>query len=275
MRIGWIMVAVAASVLAAREASACGTRVELATHDETRSLYVMAGPTKAGRGVLLLLPGGGGFLDFDGSGCPRKLGGNSLVAMQPLFQAGGFATALLDAPSDHHGDDGLGGFRVDAEHARDIGTAITDIRRRTSLPVWLVGTSRGTISAVNAAARLEGNRAPDGVILTSPITHPRERAHKEWVTQSVFSVDLAEIRIPILVIAHEADKCVRTPSDRAARVADATASTRKQTAIVTGGPGWKGPTSVKACRGKAPHGFFGQHEDVADGIMRFIAGGRF
>lgn len=275
MRISWIMAAFAAAVLVAQDAGACGTPVELATHDDTRTLYVMAGPTKEGRGVLLLLPGGGGFLDFDGSGCPQKLGGNSLVEMQPLFHTRGFATALLDAPSDHHGGDGLGGFRIDADHAHDIGIAIADVRRRTDLPVWLVGTSRGTISAINAATRLETDRLPDGVILTSPITQPRDRAYKAWVTQSVFSFDLENIRIPILVIAHEADKCVRTPADRAGRITEATASPREQTVIMTGGPGWQGPTSVKACRGKAPHGFIQQREDVADGIARFVAGERF
>jgi hypothetical protein len=41
------------------------------------------------------------------------------------------------------------------------------LRMRTQGAVWLVGTSRGSISALNAAARLSGPSAPDGIVLTS------------------------------------------------------------------------------------------------------------
>ena len=81
--------------------------------------------------------------------------------------------------------------------------------------------------------------------------------------------------MPILVVAHTEDKCVRTPPDRAGEIIDETAADREQTVTVTGGPGWSGGTSVKACRGKAPHGFIGQRADVVDGLLRFIAGGDY
>ena len=90
---------------------------------------------------------------------------------------------------------------------------IAGMRARTHLPVWLIGTSRGAISAVNAASRLSGAAAPDGLILTSPVTSGREVAFKAWVAHSVFSLDLGDIKMPVLVIVHAEDKCIRTPPD--------------------------------------------------------------
>lgn len=45
----------------------------------------------------------------------------SLVRSQALFHREGFATALVDAPSDHTGDDGQGGLRAQRPHAEDLG----------------------------------------------------------------------------------------------------------------------------------------------------------
>ena len=208
-------------------------------------------------------------------GCPRNLTGNSLVRNRALFHRAGFATALVDAPSDHHKRDGLGGFRIEPEHAADIGTVIADLRDRTGRPVWLVGNSRGSISAVNAAVRLDGLAAPDGLVLTSPLTLGRKRAYKQWVTQSVFSVELAAIRMPVLVVVHGADKCIRTPPEIAGQIAAKTNGSREQTVTVAGGPGWAGGPSVKSCIGKSPHGFVEQEADVVAGVARFVRGGTF
>ena len=259
----------------AAAAEACGSLVSLTTHDGTSSRYSLSAIPGNARFALVLLPGGGGHLDLDDAGCPQKLTGNSLVRQQPQFHRSGIATALLDAPSDHQEGDGLGGFRIAADHADDIGRAIDDIRKRTGLPVWLAGTSRGGISAVNAASRLTGTAAPDGLVLTSPVTSGFEGGRKAWVEQTVFSVDLEAIGMPVLVVVHDADKCIRTPPQPGARITEKTGSNREQVVRVTGGPGWDGSESVEAWRGKAPHGFIDQDAEVADGIVRFIKGGRY
>ena len=255
--------------------SACGEVVALSTHDGTRAGYSLAGMSKDATAVLVLLPGGGGFLDLDDNGCPRKLKGNSLVRKRPLFHGAGLVTALVDAPDDYHGTEGLGGFRIERDHAEDIGKVIADMRRRTKLPVWLVGTSRGAISAANAASRLKGEQAPDGLVLTSPVTSGREGAYKAWVAHSVFTTELDEIKMPVLVVVHEDDKCVRTPPRLGKRIIEKTNGSREQAVTVTGGPGWNGGESVKACIGKSPHGFIDQEDEVAAGIARFVRGGAY
>ena len=259
----------------AQSGGACGVVVSLKGHDDSRTKYSLAGHSANATAVLVLLPGGSGFVDLDANGCARRLKGNSLVRTRGLFHGRGFATALVDAPSDHQAADGLGGFRIAPAHAEDIGRIVDDLRRRTGLPVWLAGTSRGSISAANAAARLQGTATPDGLVLTSPVTSGRVGGFKAWVAQTVFSVRLAAIRVPVLVVVHAADKCIRTPPELAARIAAGTDARREQIKTITGGPGWRGPPGLKACRGRAPHGFAGQKVDVTEGIVRFIRGGRY
>jgi hypothetical protein len=263
--------------LAAQEA--CGEVVGIASHGKTTTPVSIAMPPDSapqeGRMALVLLPGGPGYAALDAKGCARKLLGNSLVRTRDLFHRAGFVTALVDAPSDHRGEDGLGGFRMSPQHAEDIGKVIAHVRERTKLPVWLVGTSRGAISAVNAASRLTGPAAPDGLVLTSAVTSGRVGGRKAWVAQTVFSARLDAIRVPVLVVAHASDTCVRTPPRLAPGIVAKTSGTREQTVIVKGGPGTKRGVSVEACEGRTPHGFIGQETEVTDGIIRFIRGGSY
>lgn len=255
----------------------CGEVVSLTTHGDTTTRYALARPDPApARPVaLVLLAGGGGFIDLDDGGCPRGLTGNSLVRSASLFRAAGFITALLDAPSDHPGEDGLAGFRIDAAHAEDLGTIIADVRGRTRGAVWVLGTSRGSISAANAAARLSGDAAPDGVVLTSALMVGDRGAKKKWVAQTVFDLPLEAIRIPLLVVGHRADRCPRSPADHMDRLAERVGSARKHVVTLSGGPGWSGGSGLEACAGKAPHGFAEQEDELVQGIARFIGGGRF
>jgi hypothetical protein len=257
-------------------ATACGEVVTIETHDRTATRYALAYPQPAPpqgvRVALVLLVGGGGHPDLDEQGCPRALTGNSLVRSLPLFHGAGFATALVDAPSDHWGEDGLAGFRVAAEHAEDLGKVIADVRTRTKASVWLVGTSRGSISAVNAAATLSGPSAPDGLVLTSALMSGYVGGRKPWVANTVFDLPLEEIRVPVLVVGHAEDKCIRSPPDLMADITARTRGVREQIVTVSGGPGWSGSPGIGACVGRAPHGFVGQEVEVAAGIARFVDG---
>jgi hypothetical protein len=252
----------------------CGEVVRLSTHDRTTTLVSIAGPASAGQTALVLLVGGGGHLNLDDKGCPRSLVGNSLVRSLPHFHAAGFATALVDAPSDHPGEDGLAGFRLSSKHADDLGKVIAEVRRRSNGPVWLVGTSRGTISPVNAAARLASATAADGVVLTSAITSGGKGGQKPWVVQTVFDARLDAIRMPVLVVGHAADNCPRTPASLMGQITARTNGAREQVVTVTRGPGG-GQTGLEACQGRTPHGFLGQEAAVAAGIARFVRGGSY
>jgi hypothetical protein len=271
--------ALAAALIAlpalARAAESCGEVVSLQTHGSTTMRYAFARPSAPPTVTVVLLPGGAGHLDLDERGCPRMLIGNSLVRSIPLFHELGFATALVDAPSDHAGSDGLAGFRTDRRHAEDIGKAIADVRARTNTPVWLIGTSRGAISAANAASRLAGPPAPDGLVLTSALMLGDARAKRAWVTQSVFDLPLEAIRMPVLVVGHEVDTCIRSPAKLMGNITARTNGAREQVVVVTGGLGGSGLTSTEACEGRSPHGFLEQEREVAAGIARFIREGKY
>ncbi len=277
VRLAMAMASLCASMACAQSTPAapgtCGEVVTIATHGNTTTRYAYASPPGA-KVAVVLLAGGGGHLDLDDKGCPRALTGNSLVRSIPNFHDAGFATALVDAPSDFPGDDGLGGFRIAAEHADDLGKVIIDVRKRTQASIWLIGTSRGAISATSAGARLSGPAAPDGLILTSAVTFG-SRGQKSWVAQSVFDNPLQAIRMPLLVVGHAQDKCLRSPPELMEKIAARANSTRVQVVTVAGGPGLSGPSGLAACEGRTPHGYVDQEAEVAAGIARFIFGGKY
>jgi hypothetical protein len=255
---------------------ACGELVTIVAQPGSTLRYAWQPPSGTAPPVtLLLLPGGHGFVDLDAQACARKLKGNSLLRSLPLFHTAGFGTALVDAPTGFHGEDGLGGYRIDARHALDLGRVVADVRARTGGAVWVLGTSRGAISAVNAASRLSGEGAPDGVVLSSSVVSGQVGARKPWVAHSVFDLPLEDIRQPILVLGHAADTCIRSPASLMERIAARTQGAREQVVTITGGPGGAALSSVDACEGRSPHGFIEQEAEVASGIARFVRGGRY
>lgn len=256
----------------------CGDVIRLAAHDGATQQYALALPDgRPGKAAvtLVLLAGGGGHLALDARGCPTALTGNSLVRMRSRFLAAGFATAYVDAPSDHAGDDGLGGFRATQAHANDLGLVIRDLRERTGGTIWVVGTSRGSISAANAAARLEGSERPDGVVLTSPVSVGNPQGRKTWVAQTVFDVPLRELRQPLLVVGHAEDNCLRSPASMVDKIAAESGSARRQAVVISGGPGAAVAPGLAACEGRSPHGFLEQEDELAAGIARFVRGGSY
>ncbi len=265
---------------AAPPANGCGEVITIETHDRTTTRYTLAraqgAPAQDARIALVLLVGGGGNLNLDDKGCPRSLSGNVLMRMRPRFHSEGFVTALVDAPSDFPGGDGLAGFRIAPQHADDLGKVIGDVRTRTNGSVWLVGHSRGTISAANAAARLSGPVAPDGLVLMSAMMSGDARARKALAAQTVFDLRLEAIKMPVLVVGHAADNCVRSPAGLMGNITARTQGVREQVATVTGGPINPGRApSLSACEVREPHDYVDQESEVAAGIVRFIRGGSY
>lgn len=260
-------------------AGPCGVVVQVPTHDHSTSSYSLVppadGPGQAQPITLLLLAGGSGLVDLDGQGCARALAGNFLVRSIAAFNAAGFGTALLDAPSDLRGPDGLGGFRTAVQHAQDLGQVIADLRTRTHGAVWVVGSSRGSISAANAASRLPERAAPDGVVLVSVLTAGQPGAKKAWAAQTVFDLPLHTMHVPTLLVGHADDKCIRSPPQAMEKVAALLPAQRQQVVTVRGGPGYAGFPGLQACQGHAPHGFVDQEAQVVAGMARFVRGASY
>lgn len=270
MRLTELLLALALALPLAAQA-ACG-EVRSIDAEAGRLRYTLSLPDGGASAVLMLLVGGGGWLDLDDAGCPRRLRGNTLVRSLPAFHAEGLATALVDAPEGWTGDDGLAGERITGRHARDLGRVVADLRRRTGLAVWVVGTSRGSLSAANAAARLDGTQAPDGLVLSSVVSVSTPSQRKPWAVQTVFDLPLAQVRASVLLIGQSEDRCVASPPEALPRIAAGfVAAARLEAVVVTGGPGRPAP-GVDACEGRSPHGYLQQEAEVAAGIARFVRG---
>jgi hypothetical protein len=251
----------------------CGELVVLPAHDNATIAYSYrepAPPRAEPSAVFVMLPGISGKLMLDKSGCVRSLKGNSLIRTMARFLDSGYAVAMVDAPSDHTGPDGLAEFRTAPEHATDLGGIITDIRSRTNRPIVLASTSRGAISAVNAASRLHGQSAPDALILTSPLSLGREYSYKSLAMQSVFDLPLHDITAPTLILVHDADQCPRTPPERAILVLEKLGAKTRRLVSMSGGPMAKNPPAgMDACRGQTPHGFIGQDAEMVEILVEF------
>jgi len=148
--------------------------------------------------AVIVFAGGDGNLVMAPSG-PTQLRDNFLVRTGPLWVSEGFVVAMLDAPSDH--PRGLWNFRTTKKHAADVKQAIAAVREIARVPVWLVGTSMGTLSAANATARIAAG-GPAGVVLTSSVTVTSKGSY-----ETVMHAGLENIRVPALVAHHKDDRC--------------------------------------------------------------------
>ena len=153
---------------------------------------------KPAASVVLFMGGDGKLGGFQPNGNP-VLGGNFLVRSRSVFLSQGMTVAVVDAPSDRQEGRGLAGFRQSPQHMQDISAVMRYLRAQASVPVWLVGTSLGTVSAAAAAIRIR-EAGPDGIVLTSSFVNPSSQG-------ALPSHRLGDIRVPALLVHHEKDEC--------------------------------------------------------------------
>lgn len=225
----------------------------------TLGALLLEGPQP--RACVILLAGGAGNLRIAPDGSLGWGKGNFLVRTRALFAQQGFVVAVPDAPSDHSGEGLVGNFRVSAEHAQDIGVLAAYLKKAYGLPVWLVGTSMGTVSAANGAARL-GPEQVAGIVLTSTVTHDEKHG------PGVHGADLAAVRVPVLVLHHEGDDCPVSPLSGARSVqGDFPNVPRVEFVTVSGGAAGD---KVDRCGGASHHGYLGIEDEVVGRIAGWI-----
>lgn len=210
----------------------------------TQRAIVLAPPDP--KAAIVLIPGGHGGLQLFSNGSMKWGENNFLVRTRQLFAEQGLLVAVVDAPSDRQDPPFLQRYRQTPEHVSDLKAVIAWLRESAKVPVWLVGTSRGTQSAAHVAAELHGADGPDGIVLTATIlVDERSRA--------VTAMSLDRIRVPTLLVHHEQDGCAHCPFTAAQQVIDKlTHAPRKQLIAVTGGH-----TVGHPCEARAYHGFNG------------------
>lgn len=234
--------------------------VDVATRSGVSQRMLVLSPPEP-KAAVILIPGGHGGLQLFPSGSFKWGEGNFLVRSRQLFADQGLIVAVVDAPSDRQSPPFLSGFRQTPEHAADIKAVIAWMRGQAKVPVWLVGTSRGTQSAAYVAIELAGPDGPDGVVLSSTILTDNKG-------RPVPAMPLAKLRIPVLVVHHEQDGCdLCRFSDIPALIDKLSNSPRKQVLAFKGGQNRGDP-----CEAFAYHGFNGLERDVVGQTATWILG---
>lgn len=223
----------------------------------TQRMLVLSPPDP--KAAVILFAGGHGGLQLFTNGSMKWGDDNFLVRTRQLFAEQGLLVAVVDAPSDRQTPPFLQSFRQTPGHAADARAIIAWLRDTARIPVWLVGTSRGTQSAAYLATELTGPEGPDGIVLTATIlTDDKSRA--------VPAMPLDNIRVPVLVVHHEQDGCGHCSfSEMPALMAKLDAAPRRQLLSFTGGESRGDP-----CRAFAYHGFNGLERDVVQQIAHWV-----
>jgi pimeloyl-ACP methyl ester carboxylesterase len=230
--------------------------VTLATRADATQSYLLVAPKEAPQAAAVLFPGGAGNIRLRTEDGEIKFGPNNfLVRTRTLFASREIAAAVVDAPSDQAGgmtDE----FRTGDRHLADIRGVIADLRKRyPGKPVFLVGTSRGTLSAAYAARALGKDVA--GTVLTSAVyTNSGKRPGPV-----LGGFNFGALGAPLLIVHHREDGCRVTPYSEALRLAD-----KYPLISVTGGK----PPESEPCEALSAHGFLGKEEETVEAIVNWM-----
>ena len=231
----------------------------------------------ATKAVLMLFIGGDGRIGMAPG--QQNIGSpNFLARTRYHFAAEGYVVAVVDAASDflaHNHPNannqgsphatGLKGHRLPErlhgdKYLQDLTAVSNDLRARyPGLPLWAVGTSRGTVAAAVLGAVV--NPPPDGLVLTATVTGPDP-------FENVHDVDLSAIRAPVLIVSHLRDECPTTPADGSKALRQRLVSSSRVQALTFNG-GSTNPLT-DPCDPLSPHGFFGVEQPVIEAITRWI-----
>ena len=207
--------------------------------------------------TVLLLSGGKGGMGKIVDGQPSSE--NFLVRSRNHFSENGLNVAVLGLPSDKKTGYVEYADRLSPEHLQDIKRVVEYLKTDTGLPVWLVGTSRGTVSATAAAIDF-GNELLDGIVLTASVVSYKKAG-------AVPTQDIGKIQIPVLVVHHEKDGCaICAPYEVPSIMKGLKNTPVKKLLMVSGGDN---PTG-DPCEALHYHGFIGIEEATVKSMAAWI-----
>ena len=211
-----------------------------------------AGPPRP-PAIVFVFAGGDGTVAFNAGGQIAHMNGNFVLRTEPLWLGHGFGFATIGSSAS------LMGRRHTPAYAQAIAAAIDDVRARGGgAPVWLVGTSTGSIAAANGAAHLPGRVA--GVVLTSSVAAPNRNG------ETVFDSDLGAIAVPALVVANKGDTCPDAGPGLAPQILAALARSAKKELVYVESR----QLQSEPCEAMSPHGYLGIEGPVVQRIADWI-----
>jgi Serine aminopeptidase, S33 len=235
--------------------------ITLTTRKGVTQSYFLTSMPKNLQAIAILFPGSGGLINLRTENGQAKFSqGNFLVRSRVEFVKRGVIAAIVDAPSDQQGGWGMSDeFRLGDQHLTDISAVIEDVGKRfPGVPLFLVGTSRGTTSAASLGARL-GEKVT-GVVLTSTVFRPAPRKSKE-PGPGLSKFEFATVRIPLLFVHHVSDQCELTLYSDAARLSEK----YPLISVFGGSPPQSGP-----CDAFSQHGYLGKESETVEQIVNWM-----
>jgi pimeloyl-ACP methyl ester carboxylesterase len=254
-----LLIATALMALASQATAQVTTKVtDIPTRPGITQRMIVLSPPEP-KAPVVLFAGGHGGLQISSNGSMQWGAGNFLVRTRQQFADQGLTVVVLDAPSDKQSPPFLQGQRQRPEHVADVKAVIAWLRQTSPIPVWLVGTSRGTQSVAFVATELNGPDGPDGIVLTSTIV-------KDDKGRPVPAMPLGKIGVPVLVVHHEQDGCaVCSFADIPALMSKLANTPRSQLIAVKGGENKGDP-----CEAFSYHGFNGLEREVVQLMAAWI-----
>ena len=225
--------------------------------EDAKLSFILLGPRTDNPPAVILYKGGDGYVWLDGWNGKGNPTGNFLVRSRKLFAREGFLVAVPDVPTDLGT---LDHWRTEVGHLDEARLILRHLRRFTKGPVFLVGTSRGSISAAGIAGQARPGEF-GGIVLTSTVTSLSTRRG------SVFDAELGNIRVPVLIASHVEDPCwVSRFEDSPWLKSKLTAAPIVEIKGFRGGGGYRG----RECGARSAHGFRGIEGRVVDFISAWI-----
>ncbi len=231
--------------------------------------YMIHTPGSPTKGTLVLFGGSTGEGHFGASSDGIKLSDNFLARTSPDFVKRGYTIVLVGVPSDN--PSGMtDSFRISQQHTADIQKLVRVIAEKFPAPIYIVGTSRGTLSAAHVAISVNDGHIK-GLILTSSL-------------ESVGLLPLKRLTMPVLIIHHGQDDCHSTPYSAAyALKKSCSNSSRVNFVTVKGGSPGVGYYAAQGrkkndgfgadpCKALSCHGFLGVEKYVVEVISDWLDG---
>lgn len=244
--------------------------VALETRPGVRQPVLLLEPRGPAQGVVVLLPGHDGEVEFrkadDGAYEVDNRGGGLTAhrAMRETLRRNRFAVAVLAPPSDQvHLS---ASFRKSPEHLQDLRAVIAHLSARYGTKPFLHGHCLATLSAAAAASSL-GQEAIAGLVLSSTRT--------SGAAGAVTDFRRGAVNVPVLLVHHRDDSCPDSPYSEVDRLRAYYRESAPRVDLVTvAGGKAKLRRKVQSCQ-DGFHGFRGKQRETAQAIADWLQGREF
>lgn len=215
---------------------------------------LMAAPARS-RGTIVMFPGGDGDVGLRSDGDIRH-DANFVVRTRGLWNARGYTVVIPDTADGAN----LRGLRSSPGYAALVRDLVEMAHARMAGPVFLMGTSQGSIAAMNGAAH-EAPGSVAGVVLTESVS-VMGGSH-----ETVFDASPQRVRVPALIVANRDDRCSVAPPADAPRIAAAMTGSRDVRVLMVAGGDKR---SASDCGSRTPHGYYGIESAVVSQIGQWL-----